>query len=714
MTYSKLPPVNEGQRLKLSHFPSRFHATVFRLWETVAAERIAYALELPLSEIMQAAQDMGLPEQKYTERWATRGYITTIRNAWHLLPYDQLLRVLDWDEDQLATILKEDDFLDVKLGWFKPDCDPVKPEVLNAAQKEQLALIKKTVEEHFSGFFDGAIPFDFFKDGEQKKIEGKQGEDLRLIYSYCGLYANVLEKDPAISYPDELLSMYQEMGVNAIWLPIALYQIVPFSFDPSYSVGWEARQERLRSLIKRAGDYNIKVYLYMNEPRCMPLHFFDQYPELLGAKRDMYGALCSSDPRVIPHLRSAIRTLCESVKGLGGFFVITCSENLTHCKSVGGHIIHCEKCKDTPISKLVSDVLCAISEESRAVDPSLRTIAWTWAWDNFMTKDEIRECIDRIPKEVILQSNSEESKDFEIGGVKWKVADYSISIPGPSDFTKEVWDYARSRGHEVSAKVQINNSWECSTVPFMPVFDLIREHMIGLRNEGVRHLMLSWTLGGYPSISLKIASSCLQDPSEEAYRALLREAYGEHASVIERASSVFSRAFREFPFHIQSLYHGPQNPGPSNLLWLEPSGFVATMTGYAYDHIDQWRTIYPREVYTEQFRKLSEIWKTGLGLLEQVPDTCDFKQMAFAGYAIFRSSYLQCKFVLERDGENKALLKEIAQEEIELAELLYDLMQRNALFGYEAANHYYYNKGMLVEKVLNCETILRKLDSSAN
>ena len=36
-------------------------------------------------------------------------------------------------------------------------------------------------------------------------------------------------------------------------------------------------------------------------------------------------------------------------------------------------------------------------------------------------------------------------------------------------------------------------------------------------------------------------------------------------------SVIFSEAFREFPFHINTLYKGPQNPGASNLLYSEPS-----------------------------------------------------------------------------------------------------------------------------------------------
>ena len=40
---------------------------------------------------------------------------------------------------------------------------------------------------------------------------------------------------------------------------------------------------------------------------------------------------------------------------------------------------------------------------------------------------------------------------------------------------------------------------------------------------------------------------------------------------------------------------------------------------------------------------------------------------------------------------------------------MYRLMTKNNLIGYEAANHYYFNKSMLAEKVLNCQYIIDEL-----
>ena len=375
-----------------------------------------------------------------------------------------------------------------------------------------------------------------------------------MIFSYCGLYATVLDRDIDISFPDKLLKAYSDGGINAVWLPVVLYQMVEFPFDKSYSKGYEKRRENLKKLIEKAKKYGIKVFLYLNEPRCMPVDFFDKHPELLGKTIGSNGSLCTSVPDVMDYLRFAVEDLCRAVPDIGGFFAITTSENLTNCKSVRSDS-ECERCKDVPLYKLIADVLTAISESSRKVNPDIHLFAWLMGW--FMPVEESQKCIDLLPKEVTVLCISEERKAFNIGGVEGKISDYSMSIPGPGEAAKQLWSYAKSKGHQTCAKVQVNDTWECSTMPFLPVFDLIREHMTALKKENVDHLMLSWTLGGYPSINLKVAAKCLENPSEEAYNELLKEEYGDYWQTVKKAAKEFSDAFREFPFHIRNLYFGP-------------------------------------------------------------------------------------------------------------------------------------------------------------
>ncbi|TWU34299.1 hypothetical protein [Novipirellula artificiosorum] len=81
--------------------------------------------------------------------WRDRGYITILRRNWHLLPYEQILILLDRTAEDLAVSLREDDFLFIKLGSLKPKCAPVRWENPSASAKQRAAEIKQVVAEHF-------------------------------------------------------------------------------------------------------------------------------------------------------------------------------------------------------------------------------------------------------------------------------------------------------------------------------------------------------------------------------------------------------------------------------------------------------------------------------------------------------------------------------------------------------------------------------------
>ena len=155
-----------------------------------------------------------------------------------------------------------------------------------------------------------------------------------------------------------------------------------------------------------------------------------------------------------------------------------------------------------------------------------------------------------------------------------------------------------------------------------------------------------------------------------------------------------------------------------NLLYPEKTGFAASMVGIAYDDVAGWSDIYPEEVFEEQFRKLTEIWKEGLRLLEQVRDGTDLtpsfeelSNVAEAAYCHLRSVYLQVRFVRRRNeigftGDDT--FREILTEEIDLAKQLHDITGRDSRIGFEASNHYYYGPNDLLEKVVNCESLLHQ------
>ena len=196
------------------------------------------------------------------------------------------------------------------------------------------------------------------------------------------------------------------------------------------------------------------------------------------------------------------------------------------------------------MSEVIAEAIGCIEKGAHKVNPDIKVIAWSWAWGDFNLN-----IIKALPENVILQSQSELHVPRTIGGVDTYVRDYSMSIIGPGERAKAEWKAARERGLETSAKVQVNTTWEGSTVPALPVYPLIEEHIQKIKEEGVTNLMLSWTLGGFPSRNLMHVAKYFY----EKYDA---EALAE-TDAQKEAAQIFSDAFKEFPFHIDVLYQGP-------------------------------------------------------------------------------------------------------------------------------------------------------------
>ncbi len=819
-----LPKIREGVTYPVPHFPTLFQAVIFRCWEMIPAEKIAKVLQTTPEMVREHAEKMGLKAQKNLEEWVQKGYISILRNVWQILPYEQILELLDWDEARLNYVLKEDDFLNVKFGWFKFDSPKVVYRPLTAEEEQATKLIKTAMEQNLASVEETAKPFKFFEktykalpreavsgvaitnawcvennagdgvaqcvadfceelfrkfgitlskksenkislyidrktdDEEYHEIEISENEisvhaatDLgvlralyyllqladdkgapvyekrgykrktviktRFIYSFSGLYGDVLDVDNAVSFTDDLLKQYAKYGINGVWIQAVLYKLVPFAFDESISAGWQARIDNLRNLIQRADRYGIKVYLYINEPRGMPHAFFERFPHLRGSKyKDGLSCLCTSKDEVKNYLRDAITALCKAVPGLGGFFNICMSENLTHCRSredMNKEDV-CPVCKNRAKEDVAAEVVSIIANAVKEADPSMKFFSYSWAWERVLDMKQTENLIKQLPQNVILLNVSENWMDYEIAGTKGNVIDYTLSMPGPSEWSKHTWAFARKCGLETAAKVQINNSWECSSAPFLPVYDSVLEHVENLKKEKVSHIMLSWTLGGYPSDNIKIATSAFfedENDDGDAYRTVLQNSYGKYADTVKKAATHFSQAFREFPFSCASMYYGPQNVGTANLMYSKPSGFTATMTCYAYDDLDTWRSgAYSEEVYENQYRLLCEKWEKGLEELREMP-TCEFSDMALYGYTFFKSSYNQVRFIRIREKEEyKTECVSILKDEINLAKTAYEIMSRNSAVGYEAANHYYVNKTMLAEKIVSCTAMLKNFE----
>jgi hypothetical protein len=84
--------------------------------------------------------------------------------------------------------------------------------------------------------------------------------------------------------------------------------------------------------------------------------------------------------------------------------------------------------------------------------------------------------------------------------------------------------------------------------------------------------------------------------------------------------------------------------------------------------------------------------------------------MAQGAFAHLQSTYLQVCFIRRRNAGDVDGMKKYAHAELENTLALYALMRRDSRVGFECSNHYYYSLQSILEKIVNCETILTELD----
>jgi len=729
---------------EVPHFPDRLHTFVWRNWNLVPLERLAAVLHTTPARVTAVAESLGLPEYQLPSFTTDKIYITLVRRNWHLLPYNQLLELIEMTPERLAFALREDDFLWVKLGMLKPKCEPLYYAEPDENAQNRAAGIKKFLQNEKILSVETEPRFAFIDrlrktsgNPSQKKPK-KTDASLRYVYSYFALYGDPLSNDEAEIFPDGLLEKLSDLDVNGVWLHVVLREMAPGGEKfPEFGHGCEKRLANLRKLVERATKQGVDIYLYMNEPRAMPNAFFAN-SDVLGRKETAgvpigdHTALCISNPDVQNWIKDALTHIFTEVRGLGGVFTISGSENPTHCNSHGAWR-NCLRCREKTGAEVTALANALVEEGVHRAAPQAKVIVWDWGWNNHGIATDI---IEKLPQNVWLQSVSEWDLPIERGGIRSKVGEYSISSVGPGPRAKLHWESARERGLKTVAKMQLNCTWEIAAVPFVPVMDLIAEHCSNLAQCNVDGMMLSWTLGGYPSPNLEIPKLFDRTPvptQAEVLDQLAVERYAsEGASSARKAWTLMSDAYREYPYSGGGVYTAPVQMGPANLFRPKPTGYRATMVGIPYDDLDSWRGgLYPPDVFAAQFEKVAVGFAEGISELEKAvalapkPHTHDidaelryaktvglhFKSVANqVNYILLRNERNVPETTPERKNELREQLRFIVNDEMRLTRELYLLTLEDSSIGFESSNQYFYVPNDLLEKLVSCRQILNDLE----
>jgi hypothetical protein len=743
-----LPEGSAPAALVARYFPDRMHEFVWRNWNAVEPSKLATILGTSEENVCAIAESMGLPPTiAIPPEMKIRGYISLIRRNWHLVPYEQLLEIVEMTPERLAFALREDDFLWHKLGQLKPKCEPIRYTAPDEAARRRAAEIRRVVEQDFGDVIrqPGEPRFDFVRQLSMplpSYCPPKSGEEgagpLRLVYSYLALYGDPLMNPQLDPYPNGFLERLSTVGVRGVWLHAVLRDIAPGGEAfPEFGADHERRLANLRALVERANKYGVGVYLYMNEPRAMPNAFFQGRPEMAGAREGDFTALCTSHPAVRRWMSDALAHVFREVPDLGGIYAITASENLTNCASHGDSQ-SCGHCKSRTDTDIIAEVAAVLEEGVHRGNPQANVILSDWGWRGH---GDARDIIAHLPKSVWLMSVSEWDLPIERGGIKTTVGEYSISAVGPGPRAQQHWATAREAGLKTAAEIQFNNTCEIASVPYLPVMDLIAEHCRNVAPLKLDGMLIGWTQGGYPSPNFQLAQQIGRSsaPNVDAVLdELARERFGpEGAPHARKAWTLTSDAFRQYPFNISVIYTSPIQWGPANPLYPAKTGYKATMWGIPYDDLDGWRGPYPPEVFAAQFEKVAEGWEPGIAELQAAvertpPDRRDEAQAdlryARAAGLYFQAVANQARFVMARDalaqpagalspaesGRLRGEIKRLLESEIVLARQLLTLVREDSRIGFEPSCQYFYLPLDLVEKVMNCRWLLKYYENNGN
>ena len=523
-------------------------------------------------------------------------------------------------------------------------------------------------------------------------------------------------------YPDGYLNRIAHDGVNALWLTIEFKDICKTSLTPVVDPNRDRRLEKLRKTVEKCRRYGINVFVFCIEPRVMDADnpLLQAHPELGSKPFSGTGRLfCPFSEAAQTYLYEAVHDIFSEVPNLGGLINISFGERSTTCLSVADENwrVACPVCAEKAPGEILHASLSAMERGMHAANPRAKLISWLYVPGNGTgvprSTAPLVDIARRTPPGVICQYN------FESDGAKLQLGkerhagDYWLSYIGPSEIYTRIAEAAAGNGVELGAKLQACNSFEASTVPYIPVPGNLYQKYATMRRLGVTSVMQCWYMGNMPSLMHRAAASVLPfspaDLSEDAFLLeLARRDWGPaHAERVVRAWRLFGEAYDNYPITNAFQYYGPITDGIVWPLHLRP----------AHKNLSPvWKLEFPpsgdrigecfsgnhtMEEVLELCGRMSETWQTGLDELLALAPLCAENSerqrdltVAQALGIQFRTGYNILRFYDTRErllydaagsrAELLASMRGIVEEEIENATKMAALCESNPFLGFQA------------------------------
>ena len=369
-------------------------------------------------------------------------------------------------------------------------------------------------------------------------------------------------KDDIDYYPANYLERLRREGVNGLWLSLALDDLDAASLA------------KLRRTVDKCAAHGIKIWAFGIEPKNRPFGhpFFVAHPEARGARSWTGNHVnCPSSPAMLAELEEKVARLFSAVPGLAGMINIASGERPTSCLSEVSPIsddpqIPCAACSVRKPWELYAAIAETMVKGMRRGNAQARLLTWFYHANPAPKRGNwVYECAKHVPEGAEILYNFESGAEREQLGKIRHGGDYWLSVPGPSNPFRTMAETAGKAGRRLSAKIQTSCSHECATVPYVPVPGLLYRKFKGMREAGVRDVMMCWYFGNAPGLMNRAAGLLAYEDftkGEAAFlKSLAKDEWGEDAAVMGELWQKFSDAYSHYPLSNDIQYYGPFHAG---------------------------------------------------------------------------------------------------------------------------------------------------------
>lgn len=371
-------------------------------------------------------------------------------------------------------------------------------------------------------------------------------------------------------YPDAYLDRLAHEQINALWITMYLRDL-PSRFFPGHGQGMEGRLAKLRRVVAQCARYDIRCFVFLNEPRgfggdslALPPEEAELLPEAAGHRDPGRISFCTSSAAGQAYLRDGVDLLFSRIPELGGIINIMCLEGGNPCawKLIYGHVAgpcNCPRCSASTPERIFADTARLMLEAMRRHNPQADMVGWFYfAYFLAGSPEEVHflRIASSWPAEAYLMFN------FEVGGRSLQlgkprpVLDYSLSYIGPS----ELWQKVAERVARPAAKLQVSCSHEDASVPIIPVPGNLYRKYAAMRQTRCGLVMQCWYFGNYPGIMNRAAGRLACEPfpasEEEFLLELAAPEWGDDRAEVAQAWQDFALGYNEFPENLNFKWLG--------------------------------------------------------------------------------------------------------------------------------------------------------------